>query len=212
MQLLSHGNPFHEALYTVFELIWRPHEVWRSVAIGSAESCRTLRTMLLSIRWPRPVIYVAQHLVAELLLFPIASTLLCYHWQLTVEYLVARKFHDWTCRTGCILSRYHAGIHWAPESDPFFYKCLWKQFEWLGAWLYTPVVMEVIGTPEFNYLDEWVNTFGNIVYVTICKAVETLSCDKLISSVPQCLILKKKMLNIPLFQLFKNETSQFTYR
>ena len=25
--------------------------------------------------------------------------------------------------------------------------------------------MEVIGTPGFNYLDGWVNSFGNIVYV-----------------------------------------------
>ena len=25
--------------------------------------------------------------------------------------------------------------------------------------------MDVIGTPDFNYLDGWVNTFGNIVYV-----------------------------------------------
>jgi len=29
--------------------------------------------------------------------------------------------------------------------------------------------MEVIGKPEFHYLDEWVNTFDNIVYV--CKYV-----------------------------------------
>ena len=71
------------SLRTVLELIWRPHEVWRSVAIDSAES-----------------------------------------WQLTVEYLVARKFHDWICCTGGILSRYHTGIHWVPESDSFFHKCL----------------------------------------------------------------------------------------
>ena len=25
--------------------------------------------------------------------------------------------------------------------------------------------MEVIGKPDFNYLDGWVNTFGNIVYI-----------------------------------------------
>ena len=44
------------SLCTVLELIWRPHEVWRSVAIDSAESWRPLRTMHLSIRWPRSVI------------------------------------------------------------------------------------------------------------------------------------------------------------
>jgi len=27
-----------------------------------------------------------------------------------MDYLVARKFHDWTCCKGGILSRYHAGI------------------------------------------------------------------------------------------------------
>ena len=44
------------SLRTVLELIWRPHEVWRSVAIDSAESWRLLSTMRLSIRWPRSII------------------------------------------------------------------------------------------------------------------------------------------------------------
>jgi len=57
MQLLGHENPFYEALYAfVLELIWRPHEVWQSVAIDSAESWRPLRTMHLSIHWPLSVI------------------------------------------------------------------------------------------------------------------------------------------------------------
>ena len=56
MQLLSHANPFHEVLYTLLELIWRPHEVWRSVVIDSAESWRPLLTKRLSICWPRSVI------------------------------------------------------------------------------------------------------------------------------------------------------------
>ena len=43
------------SLSTVLELIWRPHEVWRSVVIDSAESWRPLRTMRISIRWPRSV-------------------------------------------------------------------------------------------------------------------------------------------------------------
>ncbi|CAI9616627.1 unnamed protein product [Staurois parvus] len=46
--------------------------------------------------------------LAELLLFPVASTLLHYHYQLTVEYLAKRKFHRWTYCTGGNLSRYHA--------------------------------------------------------------------------------------------------------
>ena len=32
--------------------------------------------------------------------------------------------------------------------------------------------MEVIGTPDFNYLDGWVNTFGNIVYVWTLLTVQ----------------------------------------
>ena len=39
-----------------YELIWRPHEVWRSVAIDSAESWRPLCTMHNSIHWPCSVI------------------------------------------------------------------------------------------------------------------------------------------------------------
>ena len=44
------------SLRTVIELIWRPHDVWRSVAIDSAESCRPLHTMRIRIRWPLSVI------------------------------------------------------------------------------------------------------------------------------------------------------------
>ena len=44
------------SLLTVLELIWRPYEVWRSVAINSAESWQPLRTMHLSICWPRSII------------------------------------------------------------------------------------------------------------------------------------------------------------
>ena len=82
-----------------------------------------------------------------------------------MEYLGARKFQDWTCCTGGILPQYHAGIQWAPKSELFFHKCLKKQSACLGACFYAPVAIEVIGTPDFNYLDGRVNTFGNIVYL-----------------------------------------------
>ena len=58
--------------------------------------------------------------VAELLSFPITFMLLSYHWQLTVEYLGARKFHYWTCCTGGILWQYHTGIHFWQYSV-----CMW---------------------------------------------------------------------------------------
>ena len=44
------------SLSTGLELTWRPHEVWRSVAHYSAESCRPLCTMCLSIGWPCTII------------------------------------------------------------------------------------------------------------------------------------------------------------
>lgn len=34
-----------------------------------------------------------------------------------------------------------------------------------NAWFYTPVAMEMIRPPEFTYLDGWMNTFGNAVYL-----------------------------------------------
>ena len=107
-------------LYTL-ELIWRPHEVWRSVAIDSAERWRALRTMRLSICWPHSVILLDLPRRGWVAVIPNRNP--NYHWQLTVEYLGARKFHNWTCCTVGILSKYHAGIHWAPESDLFFHKC-----------------------------------------------------------------------------------------
>ena len=41
---------------------------------------------------------------------------------------------------------------------------LQRQSACLGACCYSPVAMETIGTPVFNHLDGWVNTFGSIVY------------------------------------------------
>ena len=99
----------------------RPHEVLRFIAVDSAESWRPLCTLCVSICWPAPSFYVADHFVAELLSFQVTSTLL--HWQVTVEYLGARNLLDWTCCTGGILSQYHGG-HWAPENDLFFHRCL----------------------------------------------------------------------------------------
>ena len=42
------------SLHTVLELIWRPHEVWRSVVIDSAESWRPLHPLTLRrhFTWP----------------------------------------------------------------------------------------------------------------------------------------------------------------
>lgn len=81
---------------TVLQLIRRPHEVWRFVAIDSAESWRPLRTMHLSMRWPHLVFWV-YHFMAKLPSFPNTSMFLQYSWQLTVEYLEMRKWHNWIC-------------------------------------------------------------------------------------------------------------------
>ena len=109
------------SLRAVLELIWRPHEVWRSVAIDSAENWQ-----------PYYAHYAPQHPLTPLCHFTWLTTLwlscccsqslpLCYSTNDScLEYLVARTFHDWTCCTGAILSRYHAGIHWAPILSQIF--------------------------------------------------------------------------------------------
>ncbi|CAI9591689.1 unnamed protein product [Staurois parvus] len=43
MQLLGHGNPFHETLYALL-CYSEGHKVWRSLAIDSADSWRFPRT------------------------------------------------------------------------------------------------------------------------------------------------------------------------
>ena len=137
------------SLHTVPELIWRPHEVWRSVASDSAESWRPLRTMRLSIRWPCSVI---------LLDLPLRGWVAVIH----------SHFHfviiPLTVDCGIFRIEEISQLEFSSWSDPFFHKCLYKQSACLGARFYTPVAMEVIGTPDFNYLDGWVNSFGNIVY------------------------------------------------
>ena len=54
--------------------------------------------------------------------------------------------------------------------------------------------MEVIGTPDFNYLDGWVNTFGNIVYILLLNLFYTVSYSDLRSDVmvPSASTLFKK--------------------
>lgn len=47
MQLLNHGNPSHEALRAVLDLIRRLYNLWRSVVIDSAESWWPLCTLAL---------------------------------------------------------------------------------------------------------------------------------------------------------------------
>lgn len=72
-----------------------------------------------------------------------------------LEYLVARKLHNWTY-----------WIYWTPESDPFTNVSGSNQHAY-GAWCYTPVAMEVIGSPEFSDLEGWMDTFGHKVYIFI---------------------------------------------
>lgn len=94
------------------ELVWRPHDVCRSVAIDSLESCWPLCSMCLTIRRPCTGILCGPNLFHFVII------------QLTVEYLVARKFQQWTCCRGGVLSWNHTGIQRAAESKPFFHKCL----------------------------------------------------------------------------------------
>ena len=50
------------------------------------------------------------------------------------------------------VASYHSTKLEFTESDPFFHKCLQKQSACQGAYFYTPVTMEVIGTTDSNYL------------------------------------------------------------
>lgn len=63
------------SLCTVLELILRP-EVWRSVAIDSAESWRLCTLWSSASADPTLWFYTTYHFIAALLSFPIASTLL----------------------------------------------------------------------------------------------------------------------------------------
>lgn len=86
-----------------------------------------------------------------LLSFPVDS-LLYYLYQLTKEFLM-RKFNIWNCYTGGIPCNRVLLCHKEQSAD-------------LGPCFYTPVANEVIGKPEFNYLDGCVNYFGNsIIYI-----------------------------------------------
>lgn len=64
---------------------------------------------------------------------------------------------------------------------PIHSQCLQKQFACPVAWFTTAwcttVAMEAIRTLEFNDLDMWVKTFGNIVYVVISDI-----CDRILFS------------------------------
>lgn len=72
LQLLPWSSPC-----TVLELIWRPQEVWRSVAMNSIESWQILHTMRLLQCPPLPVV-------------PKRS----YN---TVDYFGVKTFPDWAC-------------------------------------------------------------------------------------------------------------------
>ena len=75
--------------HTDLDLIWRPYEDWRCVAIDSAESYRPLRTMRLSIGWPHSIILCG--------LPPRGWDAVVPNRCHFVIPLTAEIFHDWTC-------------------------------------------------------------------------------------------------------------------
>ena len=58
------------SLSTVLELIWGPRGDWRSVVIDSTESLWPLRTMRLSIHWPRSIILRGLPLCGKVAVIP----------------------------------------------------------------------------------------------------------------------------------------------
>ena len=123
MQLLGHRNPW-SSLRTVLGLIWRPHEVWSSVAIDCAESRRPLCTMCLSIRWLLSVSLHGRTLRGWVAVVPKLFHVLIIKLTVDCGTFRSEEMSRLDLLHRCILWQFHAGIHWAPESDTFFHKCL----------------------------------------------------------------------------------------
>jgi len=128
---------------------------WR-LEVCSHWLCRKLATTVrLSIRWPCSVILHGRPLRGWVAVVP-------NHFHFVIKPLTADCgiISSEEISRLDLLHRCHPWIHWANGSDPFLHM-------FVGAWIHTPVAMEVIGTPEFNYMDGWVNTFGSIAYLHI---------------------------------------------
>ena len=147
------------SLRTVLELIWRPHKVWRSVAIDSAESWRPLGTMRLSIRWPRSVILCGRPLRGWVAVVPNCSHFVVIPLEVdcgifsSEEILRLDLLHRWH---PIMVPCWNSLSSWErPTLSQMFVEAVCAC---LGASIYTSVAMKVIGTPKFNYLDGWVNS------------------------------------------------------
>ena len=154
------------SLHTVLELNWTPHEVWRSVAIDSAESWRPLRTMRLSIRWPCSIILVAV----------ISNSFHFVTKPLTVDCGIFRS--EETSQLD-LLHRWH----------PITVPC-WNS---LSSWeqpILSQMCVETVCVPRYLLSNTcghgsdcntwWVNTFGNIVYLwhelwsNMCQVIQNM--------------------------------------
>lgn len=127
------------SLGTVPQPIWKPREVWRTAATDSIELVTSAH-------------YASQDLLTPLCQFTWPTTLwlscCCFHSviiPLTVDCGILRSEE---VSPQNLLHRWHL-ITVPPGSNPFFH----KQSAFLGAWFYTPVAVEAVGTPGFSYLD-----------------------------------------------------------
>ncbi|CAI9560504.1 unnamed protein product [Staurois parvus] len=77
MQLLGHGNTFREALYALLLCQFQGHMKFRGLQLLTLQTVGNLCALCASA-CADPVLSfcVAYHFMAELLLFPVASTLL----------------------------------------------------------------------------------------------------------------------------------------
>ena len=155
------------SLPTVLELIWRPHEVWRSVSTDSAESWRPLRTLHFSIHCARSIILRCLALRGW-----VAVVSNCLHFviiPLTIDCGIFRSKE---------ISRLDLLHRWHPITVPW-----WNS---LSSWerpILSQMFVETVCMPRclllytcghrsdlktwFQLLDGWVNTFGTIVYVSL---------------------------------------------
>ena len=133
--------------------------------------------MHLSIRWPRSFISCGLPLRGWVAVIPnrfhfviIPLTVDCgiFRSEEISQLDVLHRWHPITVPRWNSLSSWERPIHSQMSVETV---CMPRCF------FYTPVAMEVIGTPGFNCLDVWVNTFGTIVYIYINMSRRLWHCD-----------------------------------
>lgn len=143
-------------LCTVLELIWRPHEVWTSIATD------------LCALWPH-------HLTLyEVMLLPVISTLCQYprSW-LTLEYWGVSAFRDWSCAGSISITLTYSFTHVYSSLCAWFnmlHTCScdcnpWFQFVgWVSEYFY-----------QYSVTNQWLfSCMGLLSVVPLCLTAHAI--------------------------------------